>query len=1086
MKPGFLRLFVRQFQSMWSRRPQRHARRMTRHRGWSNTAAEILEERCLLTTLSVSDVTMAEGNNGTTAFVFNVSLDQPVGQDVTFDFNTVNVTAVAGEDFVPINGNGRIPAGQTQTTIQVQVQGDTVSEVPEQFFVELSKFQPIAEVELNPAQIVRQTLSEIAATPAQLRANGVAVSGGFAFVADGSLGLRVFDVSDPASITEVGGFNSSSGVIDVTLDGNLAYVAGGNVGLFVLDVSDPANIQQVGAFDTPGAVVDVKLVGNLAYVGDANGGLRLLDVSDPANIQELGSFDPGSQVFDVEIVGNLAFVAAFSNNLRILDVGDPANIQQVGGFFQSGVARDVAIDGNLAYVADSASSRGLQVYDVSDPGNVRRVGQFELPFAVGVELVGNLAYVLDDRLGLVVLDVTDSANIQQVGAFDVTGAPRRFDLAGDKAYVAADGRGLRVLDVSDPANVEEVGSFDPPEIVIDVQVVDGLAYAADNFGGLRVFDVSDPRQVREVANFQIIGAAVDVELVGELLYITAANRGLRVLDVSDLSNIREIGSFQTGDIAQDVEVIGNLAYVADSFNGLRVLDVSDPTNIREIGGFRLGFGASAFDVELVGNLAYIAALEMGLQILDVSDPSNIRLVGMIDTPSFARDVELRDNLAFVSDSASGVRVYDVSDPANIRELSVFDTPNSAFSLELRGHLAYVADGNGGLRVLDISELSNIRKVAAFDTPGTATMVELVGGLAYIADGAAGIRVLDLGIVIRATGTIRDDDFPQSQIPVLAVGTDAGVRSQVRVYNEAGVLLYDLFPYDGFTGGVRVAMGDVTGDDVTDVITAAGAGAGPHIKVFDGRTGQFVPQAFGNFFAYDARFSGGVFVAAADLNNDGFSDIITGAGEGGGPHVRAFSGRDGASLHDFFAYDLRFTGGVRVAAGDVNGDNRPDIITGAGPGGGPHVRVFDGTLPAVAASGINISGPRGSFFAYPVDYTGGVFVAANNTDNPDAPVIVTGSGTNIGPGASVRIFNSPQVGTATFQMPNYRGVRVAVLDFNRDGINDYLTATGPGTGGQAFLFSGNATQPPLPIGEILVSGFPFGDQFLGGIFVAGSI
>ena len=91
------------------------------------------------------------------------------------------------------------------------------------------------------------------------------------------------------------------------------------------------------------------------------------------------------------------------------------------------------------------------------------------------------------------------------------------------------------------------------------------------------------------------------------------------------------------------------------------------------------------------------------------------------------------------------------------------------------------------------------------------------------------------------------------------------------------------------------------------------------------------------------FTGGVFVAAGDVNGDGCADIVTGAGAGGGPHVRVFDGRTGTETHGFFAFAPAFTGGVRVAAGDVNGDGHAEIIIGAGPGGaarGPRVRPVD--------------------------------------------------------------------------------------------------------------------------------------------------
>jgi hypothetical protein len=94
-------------------------------------------------------------------------------------------------------------------------------------------------------------------------------------------------------------------------------------------------------------------------------------------------------------------------------------------------------------------------------------------------------------------------------------------------------------------------------------------------------------------------------------------------------------------------------------------------------------------------------------------------------------------------------------------------------------------------------------------------------------------------------------------------------------------------------------------------------------------------------------------------------VITGAGAGGGPHVKVFSGADNRELWSFFAFASSFTGGVRVGSGDFDGDGRADILAGAGGNGGPHVRAFDGDNLA----------PVANFFAFESSFSGGVFVAA---------------------------------------------------------------------------------------------------------------
>jgi hypothetical protein len=237
--------------------------------------------------------------------------------------------------------------------------------------------------------------------------------------------------------------------------------------------------------------------------------------------------------------------------------------------------------------------------------------------------------------------------------------------------------------------------------------------------------------------------------------------------------------------------------------------------------------------------------------------------------------------------------------------------------------------------------------------------------------------------------------------IYAVGAGPGSSPEVKVYDAVThQQKFDFMAYDpSFTGGVSVAVGDVNGDGVPDIITGAGAGGGPNVKVFDGNTGKQIAS----FFAYDPGFSGGVNVAAADVNGDGHADIITGAGPSGGPHVKVIDGTkfgnlDGnmeiatsALLYSFYAYDPGFAGGVTVAAGDLNGDGHADIVTGAGPGGSPTVNVYNGTNSALMES----------FLAFSSNYGGGVNVAVGNLLHTGEDIV---AGQMNGAGAQVHVFD----------------------------------------------------------------------------------
>ena len=91
-----------------------------------------------LPTLSINDVSQAEGNSGTTAFTFTVTTSNAINNNIKVNYTTTNGSASAGSDYQATSGVLTIPAGQTSKTITVNVTGDVTNETNETFIVGLS------------------------------------------------------------------------------------------------------------------------------------------------------------------------------------------------------------------------------------------------------------------------------------------------------------------------------------------------------------------------------------------------------------------------------------------------------------------------------------------------------------------------------------------------------------------------------------------------------------------------------------------------------------------------------------------------------------------------------------------------------------------------------------------------------------------------------------------------------------------------------------------------------------------------------------------------------------------------------------
>ncbi|HUS91350.1 MAG TPA: peptidylprolyl isomerase, partial [Phycisphaerae bacterium] len=201
------------------------------------------------------------------------------------------------------------------------------------------------------------------------------------YVSNGPMGLEIFDISDPANITRLGGYQTTDQtwdveVLETELNGQparVAFVANLLHGVTILDVTDPANIVRLGGLRTDFATIRVHVNGDLLYQADWTGGVKVWDISDPADPQILSLISevvPGYYIQGAvacETQGNYAFVLDVNGFFFVYDMTFPFWPQYRVAFDTGGQAWDMQRQGDRLYVVDEAT--GLIVADISNPLN---------------------------------------------------------------------------------------------------------------------------------------------------------------------------------------------------------------------------------------------------------------------------------------------------------------------------------------------------------------------------------------------------------------------------------------------------------------------------------------------------------------------------------------------------------------------------------------------------------------------------------------------------------------------------------------------------------------------------------------------
>lgn len=345
---------------------------------------------------------------------------------------------------------------------------------------------------------------ELVATIPLPYASALALDGVTLYVACGSAGLFMVDVSEPSQpLISSTVYNPTPAVLDVFINNNEAYLATADglvvlnkadlsviatypqfsgfmhgtgdllacsgTGAVLLDVSQPSAIVQVAAYGQ-GYVSGIAFARGILFIGRRNS-VELVDMSTPATPQPLGALSADDFATDFVVDGDRIYIAQTGGKLSVYDFSTPANAQLLGEWSTSGYARKLSVHGTLAAVAEYHS--GLRLIDVTDASAPTQLGALERFSDVRSALVTNESLVLFAKPDLVLLNAQTREVETRVALVDAYGAVAH---AG-RIFVANGATGVGVFDA---ASLTSLGTLPVPSYAPTVAVSGGVIYVASS------------------------------------------------------------------------------------------------------------------------------------------------------------------------------------------------------------------------------------------------------------------------------------------------------------------------------------------------------------------------------------------------------------------------------------------------------------------------------------------------------------------------------------------------------------------------------------------------------------------------------
>ncbi|NUN10071.1 MAG: T9SS type A sorting domain-containing protein [Ignavibacteriaceae bacterium] len=283
------------------------------------------------------------------------------------------------------------------------------------------------------------------------------------YVAYGSAGLRIIDVSNPNNLTLLGTANLGGDSRAVVASGNYAYVAARDSGVYIVDVTNSAAPVKVKTIKTTRAR-GISIKGSIVYVAASDSGAGMIDISNPGNPVFVGYAGNGVYGENIAVDGNVLGLTDYSS-ITFYDLTNPTAPVIKGSITGLTVGNEgFAISGSHAYIPDGDS---LKIYNISNlmaPAFVSKVKTGGYGYMASVD--GNYCYVASEGTGVRAIDISNPAAAFEAGYYDGVPQSRGLTTNGKFIYVSEKTDGLTAYSNDLITSVKEDPSLLPDGIVL--------------------------------------------------------------------------------------------------------------------------------------------------------------------------------------------------------------------------------------------------------------------------------------------------------------------------------------------------------------------------------------------------------------------------------------------------------------------------------------------------------------------------------------------------------------------------------------------------------------------------------------------